>query len=81
VAVTFEVQREGDRVFVAMRTRNGKYVTVRTTKRGGAALCAVLGQACGRRPAADYAMQIDGEITTQEDTAPCSTTPSTKPRT
>lgn len=68
MAVSVGVEREGDRVFIAIRMRNGQHVTVRTTKRGGAALCAVLGQACGRRPARVYAMQIDGDLTT--DTEP-----------
>lgn len=66
MAVSLSVEREGDRVFVAVRTADGKSATIRTTKRGGAALCAVLGQACGRRPAREYAMRIDGDLTTDE---------------
>lgn len=61
--VRWAVERDGDAVTIAVRSGGGDGATISLTRRAAASLCAVLGQAAGRRPAATYEMQTTGGLT------------------
>lgn len=69
--VSAEVERDGERVFLCFRAAGPRRrgVTVKLSAKAAAALCAVLGQAAGRRPARTYGMTLEGDLETTDEPA------------
>lgn len=62
--ISVQVEREGDAIYISVRTHaGGSQSTMKLTRRSGAALCAILGQACGRMPCREYALKLEGDLT------------------